>query len=188
MYTYNGGFSAEMEWEFNNDGDTEANASTLGDALKQTYARVDKANKEIEIVAGEASSLKLTTDGINTSVSRLDNQLSLTNRTVSTKMSAEDVSISIQTALENGVEKVTTTTGFTFNEEGLHISKSDSEITTSITEDGMTVYRGDNEVLVADNLGVMAEDLHATTFLIIGNNSRLEDYGANRTGCFWIAN
>ena len=41
---------------------------------------------------------------------------------------------------------------------------------------------------MADNLGVKAEDLHATTYLIIGNNSRLEDYNTNRTGCFWIGN
>ena len=102
-------------------------------------------------------------------------------------MTAEDVTVSIQTALENGVEAVTTTTGFTFNSEGLHISKTGSEITTTITEDGMTVLRDNKEVLVADNLGVKAEDLHATTFLIIGENSRFEDYdGGNRTGCFWI--
>ena len=101
-------------------------------------------------------------------------------------MTAEDVSISIQTALDAGIERVTTSTGFTFNEEGLHISKTNSEVTTSITEDGMTVYRNNDEVLTADNLGVRAEDLHATTFLIVGNNSRFEDFDSNRTGCFYI--
>ena len=62
---------------------------------------------------------------------------------------ADDVNISISTALADGIDKVTTTTGFTFNEEGLHISKSDSEITTNITEDGMTVYKNDEAVLVS---------------------------------------
>ena len=57
---------------------------------------------------------------------------------------------------------------------------------TTITEDGMTVYRNDEAVLTADNQGVKAEDLHATTYLIIGANSRFEDYGTNRTGCVWI--
>ena len=118
----------------------------------------------------------------------MDNDITNLTNHVSTKMSAEDVSISIQTALDSGVEKVTTATGFTFNEEGLHISKTDSEITTSITENGMTVYKNNDEVLVADNLGVRAEDLHATTYLIVGNNSRFEDYKSNRTGCFFIGN
>lgn len=107
---------------------------------------------------------------------------------VDAKMSAEDVNISITKALENGVDKVTTTTGFTFNSEGLHINKANSDITTTINEDGMRVYKNNTEVLVADNQGVRAEDLHATTYLIIGNNSRLEDYESSRTGCFWIGN
>jgi hypothetical protein len=50
----------------------------------------------------------------------------------------------------------------------------------------MKVYKSSQEVLVADNLGVKAEDLHATTYLIVGNNSRFEDYNSSRTGCFWI--
>ena len=193
-YTYNGGFSANTSWDYNkNEGESADNPATLGDALKQTYARVDKANKQIDIVVSdvkanskEISSLELTADTITATISQIDNNVSELANEVSAKMTAEDVSISIQNALDNGVEKVTTTTGFTFNEEGLHVSKSDSEITTTITEDGVTVYRKDEAVLVADNLGVRAEDLHATTFLIIGNNSRLEDYNDDRTGCFWI--
>ena len=61
-------------------------------------------------------------------------------------------------------------------------------MTTQITEDGMTVYRDNTAVLIANNVGVDAVNLHATTYLIIGNNSRFEDYGENRTGCFWIGN
>ena len=59
-------------------------------------------------------------------------------------------------------------------------------MSTTITEDGMTVYKDEEAVLIADNEGVRAEDLHATTYLIIGTNSRFENYGDNRTGCFWI--
>ena len=57
---------------------------------------------------------------------------------------------------------------------------------TQITEDGMTVYKSDEAVLTANNLGVDAVNLHATTYLIIGTKSRFEDYGSSRTGCFWI--
>ena len=192
-YTYNGGISAETKWEYGKEDETASNPNTIGGALKQTFAKVDKVNKQIEIVASEVEGfdeeiarLEITTDSITSSVSKIDNDMSELENVVSSKMTAEDVSISIQTALDAGIERVTTTTGFTFNEEGLHISKTDSEITTSITEDGMTVYKDNNEVLVADNLGVRAEDLHATTFLIVGNNSRFEDYNSNRTGCFWI--
>jgi hypothetical protein len=192
-YTYNGGFSADTTWEYGEkNGESANNPTSIGDALKQTFARVDKANKQIEMVVSdveanseEISRLELTTNNITASVSQIDNNVAELAYEVSSKMTAEDVNISIQTAMNEGIERVTTTTGFTFNEEGLHISKSNSEITTTITEDGMKVYKDNKEVLVADNLGVRAEDLHATTFLIIGKNSRLEDYGS-RTGCFWI--
>jgi hypothetical protein len=193
-YTYNGGYSADTTWEYGEkNGETAANPTSIGDALKQTFAKVDKANKQVEIVVSDVaanseavSRLEMTTDTITNSVSKIDSNVSDIAYEVSSKMTAEDVSISIQTALENGVESVITKTGFTFNEEGLHINKENSEITTSITEDGMTIYRRNNEILKANNLGVKAEDLHATTFLIVGSNSRFENYDGTRTGCFYI--
>ena len=42
-------------------------------------------------------------------------------------------------------------------------------------------------VLMANDIGVQAYNLHARTYLIIGNHSRMEDYGENRTGCFYIS-
>lgn len=184
---YEGRLAQHTKWSYSdNDGESADNPVTLGDALKKTFAKVDKANAQIEIVAGETATIKLTNDAIQQTVTQLDNDMAEVISEVNTKVSADEVSFSIQTAMEQGVEAVTTTTGFTFNEEGLHISKTGSEITTTITEDGMTVLRENDEVLVADNLGVRAEDLHATTFLIVGNNSRFEDYEGNRTGCFYI--
>ena len=106
-------------------------------------------------------------------------------------MTAEDVKIQIDNELENGVNKVTTSTGFTFNETGLTVNKTDSEMKTQITENGMTVYRDTEAVLTANNQGVNARNLHAQTYLIIGNNSRFEDWtkdGEARTACFWLAN
>lgn len=42
-------------------------------------------------------------------------------------------------------------------------------------------------MLKASKDGVDAKNLHAKTYLIIGKNSRFEDYnGGTRTGCFWI--
>ena len=67
------------------------------------------------------------------------------------------------------------------------VNKDDKEMSTLISEDGMTIYKDDDEMLVANNSGVYAANLRATTYLIIGVNSRFEDYDDNtRTGCFWI--
>lgn len=204
-FIYNGGFSQTSQWSYNNTNiEIPSNPVTIGDAIKQTYARVDKVNKEIEIVASEAksnsekiASLEINTDSINATVSSLqettnstleniDNNVAELTKKVEASITAEDVNLAIKSELSNGVDKVVTSTGFTFNEEGLTVSKTGREMTTTITEDGMTVYRDNTAVLTANHTGVDATNLHATTYLIIGNNSRFEDYGTNRTGCFWI--
>ena len=207
--TYDGTLSQVTEWSYEeNEEETESNPTTIGDALKQTFAKVDKVNKSVDIVVSDVeankesiSALQLNTESISASVSKVETDLSdtmegvneeiatLTQR-VDATMSAEDVRLEIQSELNDGVTKVTTNTGFTFNDEGLTIDNSSSEMKTTITEDGMTVYKNDEDVLVANNEGVQAKNLHATTYLIIGENSRFEDYtnsdGEARTGCFWI--
>lgn len=195
---YNGGFQETTEWHYEEDeGETASNPSSLGDVLKQTYAKVDKVNKEIELVVSEVegfdesiSKLEMDTNSIQATVestsTTLDTEISKLNTKVDAVITPEQVDIAIQKEMAKGVDKVTTVTGFTFDEEGLTISKSGSEISTQITEDGMTVSKGGEDVLIADNMGVQAIDLHAKTYLIVGTYSRFEDYGTGRTGCFWI--
>ena len=202
--TYSGGFSQNSDWAFEKEQETAANPSTLGEALKLTYAKVDKANKQIDIVVSEVdatkeavSALQFNTDSINASVQKVEKDLNdsktatdetiaeLTNK-VEAQITAEDVTISIQKELSNGVDKVITSTGYRLDDEGFSVSKSDSDISTTITHNGMEVSQAEEEVLVANKDGVKATDLHAKTFLIIGNNSRFEDYKTNRTACFWI--
>lgn len=204
--TFDGSLSQNTEWSFEDDeSESESNPVSLGDALKQTYARVDKAAKTIELLASESAnntekiaSLEITTDEISATVSSsaestnaaitgLSGELQTLSKEVNAKIDSEQLKIEIlQSELASGVEKVVTSTGFTFDETGLNISKSDSEITTQITANGMTVTRSGEKVLTVNNEGVKAEDLHATTYLIIGTNSRLENYGSGRTACFWV--
>ena len=201
---YNGVFKQRTQWNYSgDDAETASNPTSLGEVLNQTYARVDKINKEITLTANKVdensaniATLQVNTEAIDASVKSVEKNLedfsegvnediSTLTKEVSAKMTAEDVQIQIKSELDNGVSKVVTSTGFTFDEEGLSISKSDSDITTVVSEDGMTVLRNGTTVLKAYNEGVIAEDLHATTYLIIGTNSRFEDWG-NRTACFWI--
>ena len=206
--TYNGGLTSTISWEYaNNEHETADNPVTISEAFNKTYAKVDKLNKQIDLMASNISSneanishLQLTTDGITASVQniqqsttnsidRLNESVAELSKEVSLAITEENVAIVVQkTFQEQGVNKVTTTAKrFTFDDNGLDISSSDSSISTQITEDGMRIYRAENEVLTADNEGVKAEDLHATTYLIIGENSRLEDWqNGTRTALFWI--
>lgn len=206
VWEYNGGFTQKTRWQYSNsDTETASNPATLGDMLKDTYAKVDKVNKEIELVARdldtipqEIASIKLTTEAITSSVQKLEQDVAnqedniesaFENYETKMEQTAEQIKIEIkEEILSEGVQNsITTSTGFTFNEAGLTVEKTGSEMKTLISEDGMTIYRDNTEVLAADNTGVYAANLRATTYLVIGENSRFEDYDNNkRTGCFWI--
>lgn len=203
---YNGSLSQTTSWEYATQEETEANPSTLGDAIKQTYAKVDKANKQIEMVASEASAnksaisaLQLNTEGILASVTTLETatkealeantaDIAEIKNSTAFQMTDEKISMLVQSEISDGVNKVSTSTGVTVDDRGLTIDKSNSELNTTISDDGMTIYKDneeDNPMLQANNVGVKARNLHATTYLIVGTNSRFEDY-SGRTGCFWI--
>lgn len=203
---YDGSLSERTQW--NNESNTSATqtkSTNLGELVKETYARVDKVNKTIEMVVSEAaadresittitqtvdtinSSVKVLEDSVKTSTEGVSEEIAKLYSEVETKMGKDDYTIAIKDVIEEeGVSKVLTETGFRFDETGLTVSKSGSEMETTITEDGMRIYKDGDEVLTADNTGVNAKNLHATTYLIIGTNSRFEDYGGNRTGCFWV--
>lgn len=99
-------------------------------------------------------------------------------------------------ALENAEDpnSITTETGYTFDKEGLKIHKDGEEITNKLDNTGMYVSRGEGDteahILIANNLGVEAINLTAKQYLIVGANSRFENYATdtdpNRTGCFYI--
>ena len=206
---YNGGISEKTKWSYEdneNENDINSAPTNLGDSIKQTYAKVDKVNKEVEIVASQAdentdaiSALRINVNSINATVQNQQQQInesvdslnsdidSLTTEIASARLESQQAILEFKQEIEqDGIDKVTTSTGFTFNEEGMTVEKSGREMKTTITEDGMTVYRSGESVLQANNEGVKAKNLHANTYLIIGNNSRFEDYKYDRTGCFWI--
>lgn len=205
---YGGGFAQGTKWEYSaSEAETFANPSTVGEALNSTAAKVDKINHEITLYSKQTeqnseaiASLNVRSDNIVATVTRVEENIDashaelnenidrLTSK-VEAAITPEDLTIEIQKIKEDGVNSITTTTGFTFNDEGLTVNKTGSEMTTQITEDGMVVYRDDVAVLTADNHGVDAVNLTAHQYLIIGNNSRFEDYikdGEERTACFWI--
>lgn len=169
-------------------------------APEDTESELSSIKSETKTLKETVTSLQLGADSINASVKSLEqtvvnrtdglaNDISIVQEQVNMAMTSEDVKIEIQNQLINGTTKVSTTTGYTFDEDGLNISKSDSEMKTLITEDGMKVFKNDETMLTANNQGVDAKNLTATTYLIIGGNSRMENYTENkstRTAVFWI--
>lgn len=151
--------------------------STLRNEITEQSTILKRDTEQIVATAKEEM-----TKIINDSVEELSSEVEM-------KIDADDVSIVVQQHLSGGVDEVVTKTGYRFGADGLNVSKSGSEIENTVDHTGMYVTKSGDEILVANKDGVDAKDLHAKTYLIIGKDegrSRFEDYGINRTACFWI--
>ena len=210
--TFAGTLNERSEWDYTDQQpETYANPTNIGERINQTFARVDKVNKTITLYAAEIADakesigqLQVSTSAVSASVSSVEkkvtdlsddldgvsdqanNRIDTLSSQVALKLDKQSVEITIDKKLEEGVDKVVTSSKkYSFDDEGLNISAPDSEFSTEVTDNGMRIYKHSSEVLTVNNQGVQAADLHARTFLIIGENSRLEDRGS-RTACFWI--
>ena len=175
-------------------------ATSWSPAPEDVKSDITSLESETNSIKQTVTSLQLGTDNINATVKSLSETLTTSNQNlaadiasvqnqVNMAMTSDEVKMEIKKELVNGVNKVTTSTGYVFDQNGLSISKSGSEMETKITEDGMKVFKNDEVMLTANNQGVDAKNLHATTYLIIGGNSRMEDFKhgtEKRTAVFWI--
>ena len=127
---------------------------------------------------------------LNTDLSDIDTELITLKNSVETRITQNDFTIKINEVLATPAESVKVVDkDFRFDKDGLTIADGDSSIQTNIDINGMTVSKGNKEtgekMLTATADGVEATNLKATTWLIIGK-SKFQDYGENRSGCFWI--
>lgn len=163
-------------------------ADMLG-LINDNRDKVDSVESEVKSVEQATKLLRDETQVVVQATEQVKTDLEELSKEVEMKVDANGVSIVVERELSNGVERVETTTGYTFDNNGLTISKSGEEMTNVIDNTGMYVKRDDNEILTANNEGVGAVNLHAKTYLIVGageGRSRFEDYGGSETGCFWI--
>jgi hypothetical protein len=153
--------------------------------------KVDSVESELrnEITEQSTKLMRDTEQIVMEATKQISDDVSELSSKVEMKVDAEDVSIVVEQELANGVDRVETKTGYTFDYDGLTIRKSGQEMTNKIDNTGMYVTKNDAEILTANNQGVGAVNLHAKTYLIVGSGdgrSRFEDYGINETGCYWI--
>ena len=146
-------------------------ASETDKTLRKTILRVDKQNNEI-------SALVSKTD-------KMESELAEVTKKAELIMDADSVDIKISEAI-NGIDSIETSTGYTFDKDGLNIHKSGEEMHNTLDNKGMYVRKNSEDILIADKDGVNAINLTARKYLIVGNSARFEDYPNNRTACFYI--
>ena len=131
----------------------------------------------------------LTAKEYNSKVDELETKV----KTMVTKDTVEiEISKVAKEISEAGAEKVVTKgKKYVFDDSGINVADPTSEISTVIAHNGMEVSKANGSaerqtMLKANNQGVDAQNLHATTYLIVGSRSRLEKYKEDRIGCFMM--
>ena len=170
----------------------------FGKSFSEVLGIVSDFRNEVESVEStlrseikeQSTTLKRDTEQVvATAKKEISDEVAELSSEVELKLDADAVTIIVEKEMANGVDRVVTKTGYEFGDDGLDISKSGDEMSNKLDNTGMYVKKSGDDILVANNKGVAATDLHAKTYLIIGSGdgkSRFEDYGINRTGCFWV--
>ena len=186
---FNGIYASRSELKITQNSISTTVSETVNAVVENIDNRVTDVANTLE---QNSKDLSNSINVLNESLGEYAKQSSLVTVTNSVK--------EIQTALneqilvtqkiqQDGVDKVTTTTGFTFDKDGLTIDKTGADTKTVIDEDGMTVYSttgSEQAVLLnVDSQGVETENLHVRTYTQIGNHSRLQDY-EDGTAIFYI--
>lgn len=152
--------------------------------LQNVEARVGATEGELKSAQQEVANAQSAVDAAM-------EDLLITKQTVADlKVQSDNINIEVTKIIDYGVDKVTTSMGYTFNDEGLHIQKPGQEIVNTLDDEGMSVTRDGEVMLQADKDGVIATDVRVRNFLIVGTHARFEDYNdgtdSKRTACFWI--
>ena len=141
--------------------------------------------RDAEYIAMQATETVKTE--LSKDIGDVGNSVSELKKQVDLKLDASELSVKVKEETSKGISLEEA--GYTFDINGLNISKAGEAMTNKLDNTGMYVTKSGDYVLVANKDGVEAKDLHASTYLIIGKEkgrSRFEDYGTDRTACFWI--
>lgn len=222
--TINTGISSDIEAELPDETNTEYKVTTkeekktlkverlakknegkIQDLVEETTENSKKITKHEQDIDGIKNKVSSNTTDINNNYQEIiqklgdkaqkDDVISLENK-VETIQTNTNYAIKITEDIQaNGVSKVKTETGYTFDKDGLTIEKTNAKTKSTLNETGLNIKdaTGSNEesLLFAgyDNetgeTVVKSKNMTVEKYLTVGKYSRIEDYEKG-TGVFWI--
>lgn len=137
----------------------------------------------LHIIGEDGRDLFTVVDGqISSALSDVDGRISQVQQTV------DGLNVTVSEMAD--IDSITTSTGYTFDANGLTIRKAGEEMSNVIDNVGMRIQRDNETILSADNIGVQALNLLSRQYLIVGDHSRFENYSngtdGGRTACFYL--
>lgn len=186
---FNGIYASRSELKITQNSISTTVSETVNAVVENIDNRVTDVANTLE---QNSKDLSNSINVLNESLGEYAKQSSLitvTNSVEEIQTALNEQILVTQKIQQDGVDKVVTTTGFTFDKDGLTIDKTGADTKTVIDEDGMTVYSttgSEQAVLLnVDSQGVETENLHVRTYTQIGTHSRLQDY-EDGTAIFYI--
>ena len=210
IFEYNGAYSGNLKTKALTKTQTALkNTNNIKTKFRNVEYKVDKINGEISSIVSTQKEIK---DDLNAKDTTINNNYQDIIKKLGDKAQKDDVltlentvkniqdetkyTINITEDIKvNGVSKVKTDTGYTFDKEGLIIEKTNAKAKSKLNELGLEIKdaTGSNEesLLFAgyDNETgetiVKSKNMTVEKYLTIGKYSRIEDYEEG-TGVFWI--
>jgi hypothetical protein len=156
--------------------------SEFGQYTEETSSLLTQTSDRIETAVESVGSVTAANGEFKEAINR---------EITSIKQSASDISVVVNTIINDGVTKLDTKTGYIFDAKGLRIQQAGQSIESLLNNAGLYVTRSSETMLKADSSGVEATDVKVNNYLIIGDHARFEDYNdgtdAKRTACFFIS-
>ena len=169
-------------WAVNNQAHTSLNGKVLNLRTDVDGLKVENSNNSTR-----TSRLELDVEGIRGQVNAQNSETgALKEQVTQVEQTAREIRLSVESIQSDGVSKVRTGMGYTFDDNGLHIARDGQQMENLLDNTGMYVTRSGQTILQANNRGVVAVDVTVGNFLIVGSHARLENYSTGRTACFYL--
>jgi hypothetical protein len=166
--TYNGGLRASSEWVKGEEESVEGAPSTLGEALKKTYAKVDKVNDKIELVAAEVSKITLDSNGIMSSVTdelnKMDSKITQTASSINATIT--DEVNKLQSQITQTESSFNTTINNKVSQLQSQINQTESSINSSITQQDKIITSIQQDL---DGINLTYNSTNGTASITIGD-------------------
>ena len=154
-------------------GDANTNINRISNDLTTTNNNLENTNKNFDNYA------------TNQKVTNVENSVTLLQTSLNAQIEL------VENIRENGVDKVRTTTNYTFDSDGLQIKKSDENTESKIDNNGVIVKDGSETLLFAgydsdsNTSKVEAHDISIQDHEILMGHIRVEEYSTG-VGWFWL--
>ena len=159
-------FKVEVEENYTSSATFETAVNSITGRVNETYTYITTVDTTVQDINANITNNMYNKEQIDSMQSNAQQNILEIKNTVEIKTTATEQEINvIKEQINNGVSKVTTTTG-SFDENGLHIEKTGEEMNSHMDWDGMVVKRDNDEVLSVRSNGVNAENITVRKYWI----------------------